>query len=274
MSFENKIAIVTGGASGIGRALCQELAQRGANVVVADINAPAAHQVASALTAAHQQAVSACVDVSQEQSVQTLVHETVAQYGRLDYMFNNAGIGLVADLRDMTLEHWRRIVDINLWGVVYGTTAAYHIMLQQGAGHIVNTASAAGLFPSAALGTAYTATKHAVVGLSTAFRPEAAQFGVKVSVVCPGIVNTGIFDAMTCINVERQQMRALMSAVGLIEPAQCARVILRGVSRNQAIILVTWQARVMWWLYRISPALYSLLMRRAAREAGILRRSP
>jgi NAD(P)-dependent dehydrogenase (short-subunit alcohol dehydrogenase family) len=274
MSFENKIAIVTGGASGIGRALCQELAQRGARVVVADINAPVAHQVASALTAAHQQAVSACVDVSQEQSVQTLVHETVAQYGRLDYMFNNAGIGLVADLRDMTLEHWRRIVDINLWGVIYGTTAAYHIMLQQGAGHIVNTASAAGLFPSAALGTAYTATKHAVVGLATAFRPEAAQFGVKVSVVCPGIVNTGIFDAMTCINVERQQMRALMSAVGLIEPAQCARVILRGVSRNQAIILVTWQARVMWWLYRISPALYSLLMRRAAREAGILRRSP
>jgi NAD(P)-dependent dehydrogenase (short-subunit alcohol dehydrogenase family) len=174
MSFENKIAIVTGGASGIGRALCQELAQRGARVVVADINAPAAHQVASALTGAHQQAVSACVDVSQEQSVQTLVYETVAQYGRLDYMFNNAGIGLVADLRDMTLEHWRRIVDINLWGVIYGTTAAYHIMLQQGAGHIVNTASAAGLFPSAALGTAYTATKHAVVGLSTAFRPEAA----------------------------------------------------------------------------------------------------
>lgn len=273
MSFENKTAIVTGGASGIGRALCQELAQRGARVVVADINAPTAHQVASALTAAHKQAVGAYVDVSQEQSVQTLVHETVARYGRLDYMFNNAGIGLVADLRDMTLEHWRRIVDINLWGVIYGTTTAYHYMLRQGAGHIVNTASAGGLFPSAALGTAYTTTKHAVVGLSTALRPEAAQLGVKVSVVCPGVVNTNIFDAMTCINVEPKQVRALMSAVGLIEPAQCARIILRGVSRNQAIILVTWQARVMWWLYRISPALYDPLMRRVAREARTLRQS-
>lgn len=116
--FENKVAIVTGGASGIGRALCEELSQRGAAiVVVADINADGAQQVASSIVAAGGRAGEAHLDVSRADQVQGLVDDTVSEHGRLDYMFNNAGIAMCGEVRDMDLEHWQRIVDINLWGV-------------------------------------------------------------------------------------------------------------------------------------------------------------
>jgi NAD(P)-dependent dehydrogenase (short-subunit alcohol dehydrogenase family) len=124
--------------------------------------------------------------------VQELVDETVRDYGRLDYMFNNAGIGMGGEVRDMDLEHWRRVLEVNLWGVTCGTSAAYEEMVRQGFGHIVNTASLAGLIPLPMV-AAYCATKHAVVGLSASLRAEAAALGIKVSVVCPGFVETGIF---------------------------------------------------------------------------------
>ncbi|MCP4591902.1 MAG: SDR family oxidoreductase, partial [bacterium] len=193
--FQAKIAIVTGGASGIGQALCKELARRGAaSVVVADVNAEVAREVAEAITTAGGRARAAELDVTQAEAVQALVEQTVSEHGRLDYMFNNAGIAIEGEVRDMTLDQWRRIVDVNLWGVIYGTTSAYRVMVGQGFGHIVNTSSGAGLAP-VALGTAYSATKHAVVGLSTLLRAEGAGLGVKVSVVCPGAIRTGIVDA-------------------------------------------------------------------------------
>ena len=161
--------------------------------------------------------------------------------------------------RDMEMEHWRYILDINLWGVIYGTTAAYQVMVKQGFGHIVNAASGAGLFPAAAMGTAYTTTNFAVVGLSMALRPEAAGLGVKVSVTCPAVVRTGIFDAMIYANVKPERVRAAMTTFGLMQPAKCARVIISGVARNQAIIPVGLLARVGWWFYRFSPALYDLI---------------
>jgi short-subunit dehydrogenase len=107
-------------------------------------------------------------------------------------MLNNAGIALGGEVRDMDLEHWRRILDVNLWGVIHGTTAAYQVMVKQGFGHIVNTASLGGLIPEP-MATAYATTKHAVVGLSTSLRAEAAELRVKVSVVCPGFVQTRTF---------------------------------------------------------------------------------
>jgi NAD(P)-dependent dehydrogenase (short-subunit alcohol dehydrogenase family) len=132
--FRDRVAIVTGGASGIGQALCEELARKGAMVVVADIDIPRAEQVASVLTSAGHSAWAVYVDVTKAEEVQHMVDETVARRGRLDYMFNNAGIGLVAEMRDMSLAHWRQIVDVNLWGVIYGTDAAYRVMVQQESG--------------------------------------------------------------------------------------------------------------------------------------------
>lgn len=255
--FKDKVAIVTGGASGIGQALCEELGRRGAaGVVVADVNVEGAHEVAAAITAVGGRAQAAELDVTQAEAVQALVEQTASQHGRLDLMFNNAGISTWGEMRDMTLDHWQRIVDVNLWGVIYGTMSAYGVMVGQGFGHIVNTASSAGLAPSP-FATAYVTTKHGVVGLSTTLRVEGVGLGVKVSVVCPGFIRTGIGDAMEFVTQLEGGTKEFVAAAipKMMEPDDCARVILRGVERNKAIITVTGLARVAWWLNRLNPGL-------------------
>src|SRR5262249_26181952 len=177
--FDGAVAIVTGAASGIGRALADELAGRGASVMLVDLDA-AVHEVAAGILAMPGRHASArTLDVTDCASLEQLVHGVAGDYGRLDFMFNNAGIGAGGELRHHTTEAWNRIIDVNLRGVVHGLQAAYPLMLRQGFGHIVNTASMQGLMPSPLTGC-YSATKHALVGLSKALRVEAAASGVRV----------------------------------------------------------------------------------------------
>jgi NAD(P)-dependent dehydrogenase (short-subunit alcohol dehydrogenase family) len=258
--FKDKVAIVTGGASGIGRALCEELGQRKAHVIVADINVEGAEKVAAGITLAGGLAGGVHLDVTQAENVRKLVEQTAAEEGHLDFMFNNAGICVLGEMRDMDLEHWQRLVDVNLWGVVYGTMAAYEVMLRQGFGHIINAGSADGLIPFPMM-AAYSATKHAVIGLSTGLRGEAAGLGVKVSVTCPGLIRTPMQEMSTMVTKLRDEealrRQFLQLPVGMEAP-QCARIILRGVERNRGIIVVTAFARINWWLYRLHPALIKL----------------
>jgi NAD(P)-dependent dehydrogenase (short-subunit alcohol dehydrogenase family) len=272
--FQDKVAIVTGGASGIGRALCQELGQRGAAVIVADINDEGAEQVASAITA-KRQAEAVHLDVSQEESVQNLIDETASEHGRLDYIFNNAGIGIGGEVRDLNLEDWRTVIDVNLMGVLYGTTIAYKLMVQQGFGHIVNTASLAGLigYPT---NTPYATTKYAVIGLSNSLRLEAAELGVKVSVVCPGYVDTGIYAAAKVMNISQADKEKILSNIPfkLMDVTKAAHAILRGVERNKAIITFPAHARLLWWLYRLHPSLLDPLGSRTVEELRAARLTP
>jgi len=256
--FEGKIAIVTGGASGIGRALCLELARLGAGqVIVADIDEARASQVAAEIGA---QASARRVDVSQAESVRTLVESVAADFGCLDFMFNNAGVTICGEVRDMELNHWQRMLEVNLWGVIHGTTFAYQVMLRQGYGQIVNTASLDGLAPMP-MSTPYTTAKHGVVGLSTALRLEAAGLGIKVNVACPGAVRTNVFDRAAYVGVNAEAVKKEMLAeFKLLEPAESARNLLRGVARNESIILDAPHNRLLWWIHRLSPNLYGKMM--------------
>lgn len=270
--FKDRVAIVTGGASGIGRALCEELGRRGAIVVVADINAGGAGIVATGIAAAGGRASAAPLDTTQAEQVQQLVEATAAVHGRLDLMFNNAGIAISGEALDMSLEHWRRIVDVNLLGVVYGVAAAYPLMARQRGGHIVNTASIAGLIGQPTL-SAYCMVKHGVVGLSTTLRIEGKAHGVKVSVVCPGFVSTGIQEATTLLHVDRKDILALVPFKA-IAAQDAARRILRGVARNREYIVFPFYARLFWWLHRLWPGLLAPGLHLALAKFRALRKPP
>src|SRR4051812_29810606 len=259
-----RIAIVTGGGSGIGEALSRALAVRGDTVVVADIDGAAAERVAGDI-----RGTSAKVDVRDAAAVQALVDDTVAQFGRLDLIFNNAGIGVGGDVLELTVAHWDRIIDINLRGVVHGVQAAYPVMARQRSGSIVNTASVAGLTPTPYL-TPYVATKHAVVGLSLALREEAKAHKVNVTVVCPGWIDTPLLDSTGPDDLPKPDgaeggVREAAEKMGkLYSPDDLAQDILRGVDRKRAMVIAPRQARAIWRVTRLSP----LLVSRVAGFAG------
>jgi NAD(P)-dependent dehydrogenase (short-subunit alcohol dehydrogenase family) len=265
-AFLDRVAIVTGGASGIGRALVRDLHRGGARVVVADVNGPLAYELASTLGDRVRAEV---VDVTDAVAVHRLIEGTAAREGRIDLLFNNAGIAVFADARDTTLDDWNRLIDVNLRGVVHGIDAGYPIMLRQGGGHIVNTASAAGLLPIPA-NIAYVATKHAVVGLSLTLRAEGRQHGVRVSVVCPGVIDTPIVQSTKIVGPSRDTVLS-DPLLRLRSPEKLAAVILHGVRRNRAIIPFTPEVRVLWAIHRLSPRIAVAILSRVYKRSPFFR---
>jgi NAD(P)-dependent dehydrogenase (short-subunit alcohol dehydrogenase family) len=269
-SLREKVAIVTGGGSGIGEGLCRELARRGARVVVADISSGDAGRVAAAITGQGGLATATTVDVAVPEDVGRLVEQTAATYGRLDYMFNNAGIAIGGDFRDLTLDHWRRVLDVDLYGVLYGMRAAYPVMVSQGSGHIVNTSSAGAFF--AAPGNApYCTAKHALVGLSLSLRLEGIDLGVKVSCACPGFVRSNVYRnaevaGMTLpAGVSREQLAG--APAKMMDPLRAAQVILDGVARNKAMIVFPASIRWARRADRLFPGLSDRILLRQMRAS-------
>jgi NAD(P)-dependent dehydrogenase (short-subunit alcohol dehydrogenase family) len=268
--FTGKIAIVTGAASGIGRAVAVRLGALGATICAADINQPGANQTVSLIAATGGNAYAAKLDVTNAAEIRRLIDDVAKRHGRLDYMFNNAGIAIVGEVRDMTDDQWKKIVDINLMAVLSGTLAAYRLMVRQGFGHIVNTASLAGLIP-VPTETAYCLTKYGVVGLSTSLRSEGAALGVKVSVVCPGFVRTPIIDNYIPAGLDPAELSKIQPRK-MTDVADAARIILSGVARNKAIILVGPDAHIAWRLYKVWPGLVEFFGRRGMKEVRKFRK--
>jgi NAD(P)-dependent dehydrogenase (short-subunit alcohol dehydrogenase family) len=265
-TYHAAVAIVTGGASGIGRALGEALARRGARVVLADLQVELAKEVAARIKEQGGHATAEELDVTDSAATNRLVQVTFQNEGRLDYVFNNAGIGIVGEARLYELDDWYRVLDVNLRGVVHGVQAAYPIMLRQGFGHIVNTASLAGLLP-APLVVGYCATKHAVVGLSTSLRVEAAPAGVRVSVLCPGMVRTpALIDGgkygKLLQPVPRELQQVLVERQRPMQPGRFAEQALRAVAKNKAIIVIPSWWKLAWWLNRLSPSIGMYLGRK------------
>lgn len=263
VTFANKIVVITGGASGIGRALGKQLAGSGAFVILADKNEPLLMQTVNEIKSFGHQAKGVVLDVSDFEQVKRMVDDVVSENGRLDYIFNNAGIGIAGEAQNYSIEDWKKVIDVNLYGAVNGVAAAYPVMVRQGFGHIINTASAAGLFP--AVGEiSYTASKYVIVGLSNALRIEGADLGVKVSVVCPGVIDTPILKTIGVVKFDRDKLYNLLPAK--TPPEICAKEILRGVQKNKATIVITPLAKFIWYLQRFTPSIMEWLCKRAIRE--------
>lgn len=220
--FDGKICIVTGGTSGIGFAVSEALLKRGAVVYVVGVPEESV-KAAKEKLALYEKARCEVVDVTCYDEVQKLVDEAVARFGRLDYMFNNAGMGATVQFEKVTLDFWKKVVDLNLWGVIHGVHAAFPVMARQGFGHIVNTSSITGLLP-APYQAVYCATKFAVTGLTEALRYEHEYRGISFSTICPGNVATPIFGG-------------LEPPDDAVSAEEAATIILAGVERKEGIIV-------------------------------------
>lgn len=225
--FNNKVAIVTGGSFGIGRATYIAFARQGASVVIADCVEDLNRETLQQIEADGGKATFIKCDVSKASDIEAMIDKTISMYGRLDFAFNNAGIeGVAATTQQCTQENWERTLAVNLTGVWLCMKHELSHMLQQGSGAIVNCASVAGLvgFPSL---PAYVASKHGVIGLTKTAALEYAKWGIRVNAVCPGVIKTPMIDRFTGNNKQAEQQFVDMEPVGRMgEPAEVAAAVI------------------------------------------------
>lgn len=264
-AYKGATAIVTGTASGIGKAIATELALRGCTVVLADRQLEAAEAIVVDICQSGGKAWAVELDVTCFSSFQRVVEQVIKSAGQIDYLFNNAGIGIGGPAEDYTITDWNDTIDVNLRGVINGIQSVYPFMISQQFGHIVNTSSIAGLIPASG-SVAYTASKFAVSGLSQALRVEAETLGVKVSVLCPGIVKTpmlsgGKFGRLP-MGITAQVALDYWKRARPIEAEEFSRRALDLVAKNKAIIIIPGQWAVLYWIYRFSWRLWFMVSKR------------
>ena len=224
--MENKVALVTGGGSGIGRSAALAFAERGAKVVVADVVVPGGEETVKMIKDGGGQAVFVKTDVSNEEEVKTMVDTAVETFGRLDYAFNNAGInGETISFSRFAEEDWNKIIDINLKGVWLCMKYELYRMRKQNYGAIVNTSSIAGLV-GATGNPAYVASKHGVVGLTKGAAVQYAQVGIRVNAVCPGTIETPMVRNLVTSDPSMQSVVEGLQPMGRIgKPEEVARTV-------------------------------------------------
>lgn len=279
-SFENKVAAITGAGSGIGRALALGLARQGCHLALSDVNAAGLRETAEMARALGVKALETQVNVADRDAVQAWAAQVVAEYGRVNAIFNNAGVAQGGTVEGNDYADYEWIMNINFWGVVHGTKAFLPHLKASGAGHIINTSSVFGLFAQPGM-SAYNASKFAVRGFTESLRQELdmAACGVSASCVHPGGIKTNIAltarmnDSLSSVTGQgvdqgRQQFNDQLLRT---TPEQAAKVIINGVLANKRRILIGGDAVALDAMQRLLPALYQRLvigsMRLAARFA-------
>ncbi|MDM7998860.1 MAG: SDR family oxidoreductase [Dehalococcoidia bacterium] len=236
--FEGKVALVTGGASGIGRATCLAFAREGAKVVVDDIQADAGEETVRLIRNAGGEAIFAKADVSKAPEVESLVEKAVDTYGRLDCAFNNAGVGEpLRRIHKTSEDNWDRVMATNLKGVYLCMKYELSVMLKQGKGTIVNTSSLAGIKGLSGQ-AAYVASKHGVLGLTKAAALEYATSGIRINAVCPGVINTPLIAPNMKERPQMEKVYVDMEPIGRLgQPEEIAAAVLWLCSEEASFVV-------------------------------------
>lgn len=263
--FEDRLVVITGAGSGIGRATALGFAEHGAEVIATDIDQHAAERTATLASTLGPRASAYLLDVSDGGAVEKFGEVLRKDHGIPDIVINNAGIGVAGPFFDTTVADWERVIDVNLWGVIHGCRVLGGLMVEGGAGGtIVNIASAAAYLPSRTL-PAYTTTKAAVLALSQCLRGELADAGIGVVAICPGFVSTNITNTARFVGYDTVEERAARERATQLyrrrnfTPDRAAREILRAVERNTAIAPITVEAKAGLLASRLTPGLLRTL---------------
>lgn len=254
--FAGKKVLITGAGSGIGQATAFALAECHTHLVLCDLNEEAVKRTAKFAQGLGASTETHIVDVSDWDDMQALSQKVHKSHGALDILVNNAGVGLGGDFLNTSIEDWQWVIGINLMGVVHGCKLFAPAMVAQSSGHIVNTASMAGYYAAPDM-TAYSASKHAVMGLSESLRAEMAAYNVGVSAICPGVINTNIVSSgrMRGATGAAQEKIAALYRRRNYGPERVAEAILNAIVHNRAVTPVSPEAWAMYGAKRFTPAL-------------------
>jgi NAD(P)-dependent dehydrogenase (short-subunit alcohol dehydrogenase family) len=267
MDFRDKVVVVTGAASGIGREIALAFARRGARLALSDISEDGLSKVRAETEALGAQAYAQVADVSIAEDVGRFCDNVYGELGRVDILCNNAGVAVGGDFEDIALEHWEWIIGVNLWGVIHGCHYFYPRMIAQGGGgHIVNIASVGGLIPLPG-SIPYSTTKYGVVGFSETLRAEAALHGIGVTAMCPGFVLSGIYSgARQCTQREGlTQEEAVKETEERLRkhgrtPEKVAEAVIAAVDKNKGVVRLYTEAHIPDFLHRINRKIFDFLL--------------
>ena len=267
--FKDKVVVITGSASGIGRATALAFAQRGALLSLADVNEKGLIEVKREAEAGGcGEARIEKVDVSDPEQVKLFRDNTYANFGRVDVLINNAGVGIGGRFEDMSLDDLEWVMGINLWGVLYGCHFFYPRMIADGGGHIINTASGAAVAPLPSM-TAYSCTKGGVLRFSESLRAEAALHNIGVSAICPGFVRTNITKtsrAVTKADELAKQRVDKFYAWRNYPPSKVATAIVKAVERNTGVVIVSPEMHMLDAVYKVSRRLWGAIITMGVRS--------